>query len=293
MYTTLWIQALSHRPIGDKNKESAHSFSCSNKFGLYTGSWKKSRGAATTNKRQQHTSINYRQPPASNTRRQHSPYIPTRAKLKTDSSRQRLDPKGTSAKTNNKSHDMSRGAPQTINTANPQDPAAHWHSARRLKLKPQTHDGNSSTCEEWKCSFAAYMGLMDTAYPRLLLQAETSDERLRDTDLRNAGAKRMKQTDGYNFQSTSSTFSPTPPQEQQPQHADNTNQIWASKSIDSKVTGSQFHWEHVASATSHGFSSPYSTTAALKSHSPTGSLNSHATSVATTRTYQTQSRSQS
>ena len=156
-----------------------------------------------------------------------------------------------------------------------------------------THDGNSSTCEEWKCSFAAYMGLMDTAYPRLLLQAETSDERLRDTDLRNAGAKRMKQTDGYNFQSTSSTFSSTPPQEQQPQHADNTNQIWASKSIDSKVTGSQFHWEHVASATSHGFSSPYSTTAALKSHSPTGSLNSHATSVATTRTYQTQSRSQS
>ena len=60
--------SLEPSPHRRQNKESAHSFSCSNKFGLYTGSWKKSRGAATTNKHQQHTSINYRQPPASNTR---------------------------------------------------------------------------------------------------------------------------------------------------------------------------------------------------------------------------------
>ena len=50
----------------------------------------------------------------------------------------------------------------------------------QYKIPPPTYDGNYSQFEEWKYRFTAYAGLINAAFPRLLAQAEASQQAITD-----------------------------------------------------------------------------------------------------------------
>ena len=50
----------------------------------------------------------------------------------------------------------------------------------QYKIPPPTYDGNYSQFEEWKYRFTAYAGLINAAFPRLLAQAEASQQAVTD-----------------------------------------------------------------------------------------------------------------
>ena len=53
-------------------------------------------------------------------------------------------------------------------------------SMHQYKIPPPTYDGNHSQFEEWKYRFTAYAGLINSAFPRLLNTAETSQQAVTD-----------------------------------------------------------------------------------------------------------------
>ena len=53
-------------------------------------------------------------------------------------------------------------------------------SMHQYKIPPPTYDGNHSQFEEWKYRFTAYAGLINSAFPRLLTTAETSQQAVTD-----------------------------------------------------------------------------------------------------------------
>ena len=50
----------------------------------------------------------------------------------------------------------------------------------QYKFHPPTYDGNYPQCEDWKYQFTAYAGLINAAFPRLLAQAEASQQAITD-----------------------------------------------------------------------------------------------------------------
>ena len=50
----------------------------------------------------------------------------------------------------------------------------------QYKIRPPTYDGNYSQFEEWKYPFTANAGLINAAFPRLLAQAEGSQQAITD-----------------------------------------------------------------------------------------------------------------
>ena len=161
-------------------------------------------------------------------------------------------------------------------------------TAHRLKLRPPTFDGNYATFEELKYKFTAYIihRLDGRHLPTAPRQIGSSSNRTHGGRSNTAGRRTMATASNRPEVHTHKL----PPPEQQQQSADNTIMRWGWRSFDSSVKGSQYHWEHAASATSPNFSSQSSTTTTSRSPLQHGRSNLPGSNETTAQHYQTQSR---